>query len=427
MNDASKRRPKADRDAQSRRRPLREKVQLRAALVLEEAGELLEAARLYEHAGEHDHAAALRLEHAKTVADSDEQLSALRQACAHAVGDGPAVAALHERLARVLADRAGASTDPASRRKLLTEQAQHLEHAGLGAQAGRIYEQLGDLTTAARAYQQAGAITELELVYADLDESRRQADAHRAIIDRIEHARRTGQRRLAARMLDEALAATRSVGTPALDLASERERLNLALLSNARCTLRWRHGTLLGALRICAASRLLIGRLPTADIPLGAPDLSREHAFLHHDGESEAIVVVDPGSRAGTFLDGAALDPMETASLTGDCELGLGLSTSLDLFVSPDTPSVLVVPPGGGNPTLFLPRGGPLRLTPSLTVAVHLGYREPFFELELDASQPALLNRQRLRAGTRIELLQGDVVELPPASGDDPITFEVHA
>ncbi|TPV92582.1 MAG: FHA domain-containing protein [Myxococcales bacterium FL481] len=424
MSDASKRRPDAGRDARNRRRPLREKLQMRAALVLEEAGELLEAARLYDHAGEPDHAAALRLEHARTIDDDDAQLAALRQACSLASGEGPSVAALHQRLATVLGQRAEHRTDATGRRRLRAEQARHLELAGAGAAAGRIYESLGDLTTAARAYQAAGAITELELVHATLDDEQARDRAHRKSLERLDHARRVGLRRDAWEGLRVADEAARARGEPALELGSRREQFALTLFASGRCSITWRDSTRRGTLRVCATPRLSIGRLPTADIPVDALDLSREHVCLRFNPDEDRIEAIDPGSKAGSFLDGVALEPDRPVPVTNSAELGLGLSTALDLMVNPGPPSVLVSPPDPATPTLFLPNGGPLQLTRDFTAAAQLHYNSPFFVLDVAASHAAKLNRQRLRPGSRIELVDGDLVEL---LGDEPLVLEVHA
>ncbi|MBC8066854.1 MAG: hypothetical protein IAG13_00855, partial [Deltaproteobacteria bacterium] len=89
---------------------------LRAAMALEEAGELLEAARVFEYAGEHPQAALLRLEIARTLRDRAERIDVLREGCARSPGATPEARLLHLALAESLLAEADIAADASSRR-----------------------------------------------------------------------------------------------------------------------------------------------------------------------------------------------------------------------------------------------------------------------------------------------------------------------
>ena len=151
--------------------------EVRAALALEEAGELEEAARVFEHAGEHAQAALLRIEHARTLRDPADRLDVLREGCARNPGTTPQGRTLHLALAEALLDDPHAETDASRVRASQLEAARALEEAGEYARAGEQYETLGLLRKAATAYERGGEIGRLELVLEVLeriDDARKQ-------------------------------------------------------------------------------------------------------------------------------------------------------------------------------------------------------------------------------------------------------------
>ncbi len=54
---------------------------------------------------------------------------------------------------------------------------------------------------------------------------------------------------------------------------------------------------------------LTVGRLPSCDLVINDPSVSKEHARLRWHGHAEACTVVDLGSRNGTQLNGHPLEP----------------------------------------------------------------------------------------------------------------------
>jgi tetratricopeptide (TPR) repeat protein len=152
------------------RRNVIDRAQLRAALALEEAGELQEAARMFEYVGEHAQAASLRLEHADTLRDETQRLAVLREGCARNPATSVQGQALHRALGEALLRVAEGLEPGARRRALALEAAQALEDGQRPGEAGRLYEQLGLLTRAAKAYTEAGDIDRLESVHAILEQ-----------------------------------------------------------------------------------------------------------------------------------------------------------------------------------------------------------------------------------------------------------------
>ncbi len=77
-----------------------------------------------------------------------------------------------------------------------------------------------------------------------------------------------------------------------------------------------------GAARIALASHFLIGRSPACTLRLDAPEVSAEHARIAFAGG--AWNVRDLGSRNGTFVNGARVDPGATRPLSAGDQLGFG-------------------------------------------------------------------------------------------------------
>lgn len=68
---------------------------------------------------------------------------------------------------------------------------------------------------------------------------------------------------------------------------------------------------------------ITIGRAANNDVVIRAPDVSKFHAYLRHDGERWQIT--DAGSRFGTVVDGGArLEKDQSAPLESGAKLQLG-------------------------------------------------------------------------------------------------------
>jgi hypothetical protein len=423
----------------SRRASLRPEI--RAALALEEAGELQEAARVFEYSGEHAQAALLRMEHARTVVDGGERIDVLREGCARNPGDTAEGRALHQALAQALLDEASREPDPSRRRSLELEAARGLEEADHGGEAGELYEGLGLLDRAARAYERAGEIVKLELVLEVL-ERREQAEAEVASLEaEVDRALEDGRRRQAHVLLHEHVAGRERLGRSGRPGPAQR----LAGLEAARprtlvLQLRWNG-------RVTAVSghpRFVVGRSPDAQLTVPGARLSRHHVELSIDATDPAgprLVATDLGSKLGSFWDGEPLEPGEPMPLVAPGELGLGGGAAIEvvpLLAQRSEPhrSQQGEPHRSqqGEPCgallraghreawhLYLPQGGPLVLAPDVRVPARVLFDRGWVVLDLGSGVLADLGRHRLPAGAAIELLVGDRVSLVGA----PLVLEV--
>ncbi|MGH1348520.1 MAG: FHA domain-containing protein [Nannocystales bacterium] len=416
----------------SRRSTLRPEV--RAALALEEAGELEEAARVFEHAGEHAQAALLRIEHARTLRDPSDRLDVLREGCARNSGNTPQGKTLHLALAEVLLDERDAETDASRIRSLELEAARALEEAGEFARAGESYEALGLLRKAARAYERGGEIAKLELVLAVLERIDDSRKRERDLLREFDDAVAAGQRRLAQELLAEH-------DTPTLPvLASEAHRTAAAGLPPALLERRqWLQGRVLDRDRVDLAwgkdrltsvrmsRHLEIGRSPSADITLPAPRLSREHVRLSLEtleGRTR-LAATDLGSKVGTFWEGEALVPGEPTPLEEPGALALGMTSELEVVpVEGNAGAVhgaLVRAAPDEAWMLFLPNGGPLWLAPDIKVPARVLFDRGLVTFDLATGVGATLGDRPLGAGANIEFILGDRLCLVGA----PLCLEV--
>jgi tetratricopeptide (TPR) repeat protein len=401
----------ADPDPDRPRRP-RERAQLRAALALEEAGELQEAARMFEYVGEYAQAASLRLEHADTLRDEQQRLAVLREGCARNLPNTEQGQALHRALGEVLL-RVAEGLEPGSRRRALQlEAAQALEDGQRPGEAGLLYEELGLLSRAAKAYTEAGEIDRLEAIHQILEHHQQRQREQRNLELEVEAALATGRRGLAhALLLEHVRDAQREGRTPAASLATALHELERRLIRGRSLSFAVRPidpeglPTALPAIvRLVGRPRLRLGRGPQCELSVAGAALSREHAELalaFDDHGQPGLVVRDLGSRAGSFLDGEALPPGEDVNLfdlDGPSlgELGLGIATTFDLWTQrgnegggdgdDERPIALLREAGiqdradtSGEPhklawTLFAPLGGALWLTPDRALPVTIGF-----------------------------------------------------
>lgn len=403
--------------------------EIRAAMALEEAGELQEAARVFEYAGEHAQAAVLRMEHARTVRDSAERLDVLREGCARNPGSTAEGRALHRALAEALLTAAQAEDHPARRRSLELEAARGLEEADDGAHAGELYEALGLLDLAARAYERGGEIARLELVLAVLE--RREAEEQRLadLESQVDTAVADGQRREAHVLLSEHVARRGRVAkTTAPSLARRLASIEEGRPRGQHLTLRWNAGLT----RIDGSHRFRIGRAPDCELVVPGARLSRHHVELSLDAsgvEGPALVATDLGSKVGTFWDGIPLEPGLPEPLTEPSELGLGMAAAVTVVPvrgqHGHVRGALLRLAGSSDQTrpwtLYLPAGGPLVLAPEIIVPARILFDRGWIVLDFTSGVEFSLGGHRLPAGESLELLLGDRIQLT----DAPLTLEV--
>lgn len=400
--------------------------EIRAALALEEAGELQEAARVFEYSGEHAQAALLRMEHARTVGDAGERLDVLREGCARNPGDTSEGRALHHALAEALLEQAQSEPDPSRRRSLELEAARGLEEADRGAEAGERYEQLGLLDRAARAYEKAGEITKLELVLEVLERREQEEAQASGLQDEVDRAVTDGRRRQAHVLLTEHMGRRQRLGRAGRPSLARR----LGALESARpraqaIELGWNDGRVTS---IRGRSRFVIGRSPDAELTLPGARLSRHHVELSLDASDPSgprLMITDLGSKVGSFFDGEPLEPGEPWPLTDRGELGLGMSAAVDVvpLLGHEGEPVGALLRAGRREAwhLFLPQGGPLVLAPGIRVPARVLFDRGWVVLDLASGVEANLEDHRLPIGAAVELLVGDRLSLVGA----PLRLEV--
>gem|GEM_PF-1808017 len=457
----------------------RSRSQLRAALALEDAGELQEAARMFEYVGEHAQAASLRLEHADTLRDEQQRLAVLREGCARNPATSDQGRALHRALGEALI-RVAEGLDPGARRRALAlEAAAALEVGDRPGLAGRLYERLGLLPRAARAYTEAGEIERLEAVHLILEGREELERAHKSLEREVEAAVQTGRRRLARELVLEHLRAAECSGvSPLSSLAQVLQDLDrrairgralslvvrdLGLSSTVPPASPTRSAPSAHILRVIGRPRLRIGRGPQCELSIQGTAISREHVELGlRGGESgtPSVVLRDLGSRSGSFFDGQALDPGADWPLIDPeaeaepppidrfapwpIELALGVAASFELLARPPTsgsgessgqPIIPIIPTAptallreagaSGTPdtlarawTLFAPLGGQLWLDPERPLPARIGFVGDHVELTADPDFRIELDGVPVGPGVTIELLTHDRIRLIRAYGD---------
>jgi len=332
--------------------------EVRAAILLEEAGEIEEAARVFEQVGAHAQAAALRLEHARTERNEDARRALLREACARAHGDAPAVRALFRAYAQACLE-AARRADAAGRAGHVHQAARALERAGDHEAAGTLYERLGRHDDAARCFQAAGDIERMELAMLADEHRRAPEERARALLADARRHLDAGARLAARRMLDEA-----ALRTFPPDERAQAERILRDLGDRwtrpPRVVLR-----LDGApLEVFVHSTADLGRAPGAAVRLSDPSISRRHARVHLDASPPTLTDLD--AQAGTFVEGAALPPGGAVPITGPIEVALGLGAPLHLRPWGEAgAAVRVAPPAPHPPVLLVPPDVPVPLGPA--------------------------------------------------------------
>jgi tetratricopeptide (TPR) repeat protein len=429
--------------------------EIRAALALEEAGELQEAARVFEFAGEYARAALLRVEHAGTLRDPGERLDVLREGCARNRGETDETRNLHLALAEALIEEAHAAGDPARRRNLELEAARAFEEAQDHARAGELYESLHLLRKAAGAYERGGEIARLELVLEIIDRAEQRDTIQRQLEREIDDAIAFGRRRYAHTLLIEHVRQRGSQADGAAHVPSALVQrlaaLETKLLQGHRLALGWgasprpgdsaaRGPTSGRVTTIRGTPQLRIGRAPDAELTLAGPRVSRHHVELRVDasGERPQVVAIDLGSRVGSFWEGQPLAPGKPEPIDGPGELALGMAATLEVHPIGGSPSArmpaqsargcgaqgaLVRVRGSEQWLLFVPEGGPLWLAPDIVVPARLLFDRGYVVLDLASRVAATLGDATLPLGADVELLVGDRISLV----DAPLTMEVIA
>lgn len=404
---------------------------------------------MFEYAGEHARAAALRLEHARTLRDPGERLDVLREGCARNRGDTEETRNLHLTLAEVLLEEADAASEPARRRSLQLEAARALEEAREHARAGELYESIHLLKKAAAAYEHGGEISRLEIVLEVIERAEQREAMQRQLEREVDDAIVLGRRRYAHTLLLEHVRSGSEADEQARLRSGFAQRLHLLesrLLQGQRLELAWgghgegRPATKRRVTAIRGAPRLRIGRAPDAELTLAGPRVSRHHVELRVDasGARPRVVVVDLGSKVGSFWEGQPLVPGEPEPIEAPGELGLGMAAAIEVHPIHD-PSVtrrsggaarargaegaLLRVRGSEAWTLFVPEGGPLWLAPDILVPARLLFDRGYVVLDLATRVAATLDGAQLPIGADIELALGDRVALV----DAPLTMEVIA
>lgn len=421
------------------RRP-RERAQLRAALALEEAGELQEAARMFEYVGEHAQAASLRLEHADTLRDEQQRLAVLREGCARNPATSSQGQALHRALGEALLKVAEGLEPGARRRALALEAAQALEDGQRPGEAGRLYEQLGLLTRAAKAYTEAGDIERLESVHTVLDQREQRQRELRSLELEIDAALATGRRGLAHMLLLEHMRdASSQARTPTPTLAQTLQDLERRMIRQRAFALRVRwpedprkHPIVL---RVFGGPQLRLGRGPQCELSVEGAAISREHlelALAFDERGEPRLIVRDLGSRAGSFLDGEVLFAGEDWSLIGaqQVELALGIASSFTLHtragprgdarpVALLREAKLSAPPDRPVTawTAYAPLGCALWLTPELRLPLSIEFDGDQVIARPDDDIAVSLAGAPVGIGEPIELLVHDRARFEPRTG----------
>lgn len=438
--------PTSDPDAvesPARTKP-RAQAQLRAALALEEAGELQEAARMFEYVGEHAQAASLRLEHADTLRDERQRLAVLREGCARIPASSEQGRALHRALGEAILSVVEGVDPGVRRRALLLEAAAALEAGDRAGDAGRLYEGLGLLPRAARAYTAAGEIERLEAIHGILDQ-REQAERARVMLAReIEASASTGRRSVARQLILDHVAETqRDGGRPIPALTQLLHDLDRRALRGRMATLVVRRVTpdpQTWFVRLIGRPRLRLGRGPQCELPVSGTALSREHAelALHTCDDGRPIVVLrDLGSKAGSFVDGAALVPGEDWPLDEDrVELALGVAASFEVVRASATahPIALLRDQATDGPSdrlacawaVFAPLGGVLWLDPQTHLPAVATFDGDQLELHAASDVRVELDEVPIGHGAAIELLTHDRLVLEDAGRRFTIEVREH-
>lgn len=329
-------------------------------------------------------------EQGPTAAQLQSRLQALRHAIAQThPEDRETRQALQLALAQAIASLLTHPLRADQRDELEFEQANALFQAHEYERAGVIFEELGHLEHAERSYRLAGSIEALENIYARQEEEKRNKQTRADFEQTLDAAFDQGRRSLVLGQCSSTLADP-SLQRQHPDLVSRLHARVRDIRQRSPSAQRCRLGiarldTLAPQrkLQLCWGDRICIGRSPSAEIELPDASLSREHLALEFDGEQATIR--DLGSKVGTFLDGdALLEGQATALWPGQhYRVGLGLESSVEIWVVQEAPCVVVIPQATPNCwTLFAPREIPMLLPTDAPALSDIPDRSPFHRFE---------------------------------------------
>lgn len=386
--------------------------EVRAALLLEEAGEIEEAARVFEQVGAHGQAAALRLEHARTQRDLDGRLAVLREACARARGDGPQVRDLFRAYGEACLE-AARTAPPQGRADHVLEAARALERGGEPEAAGSLFERIGRHADAARCFEAAGDIERMELALLAADRRKARRERARRTLDRVRSLWAAGARTDARRLLD---------GIDPSTLTTEaRGQVSRIMEAYAQ------HGTRAPLLRLAwngtpfdlvVARGTLVGRGTAAHVRIPDPSVSREHARIVWTAKAPALV--DLGTRTGTFVDGRPAAPGVEVPVGAGAELAFGLAPPVTVvFADPPAGVLRLEGPGLPRPVLLAMPGAVVPLAEGAGRVVFRPHVDGPVRIEAADDETNLRLHGRGPAVRAVDLLLGDRIEVrgPGADG----------
>ncbi len=301
----------------------------RAAVAAEAAGNVDLAAERYALAGEHAGAVRMHLARAARAGNRLAEIGALRDAMRWA-GDEPdlrkqAAAAL----GKALWEGARAEGIATERDRSKVREAAELLVAGdeYGL-AGEALEAIGDPLAAANAYSAGGLVERMEQALAKDDRAAEKARDEKDAFAGYETAMRVGRRDEARAELMRAIVAADRAG----EYRRKLDQLDTALLTAGKVELRRRGKPLVVA---CAAPKLVLGRDPLCDLTLRAGGVSRQHAEIEREADSQhAFMLRDLDSRNGTTL--ADMRLAGRVPLVDNGRIGLGDECALEFEATGD-------------------------------------------------------------------------------------------
>jgi hypothetical protein len=393
----------------------------RKALEAEARGDHDGAARAYALAGEEDKVAQMNLLRAEQARTRAEETDALRAALRWAAPGGDAQKKARKRLAAALTEEAKQEAVRASEhgRKLLREAAGLYGELGLHAEAGECQELAGDDAAAAKAYAAAGQIEKMELALARDEQRDRRARRLREAFDEYQLALAGGDRELGRSALKLCVDLA-EIGERRGEYVRLLEELEAKRIASGlvRVTVTPPSGAET-AFILCGLSPIRIGREPGLELPLRGGGVSRVHAEVRAgggssgsaEGASEAPLTAgwrlrDAGSRNGTRIAGARLEGEVPLADSGELELGDDSAIAWR-----DDGGVLELEVVRGldrGRRLFAAVGRSIPL-PGVTASVRFQDGRPY----LETSGAPRLNGAR--AGTTVQLMRGDLVEVAGA------------
>jgi tetratricopeptide (TPR) repeat protein len=298
----------------------------RRALAAEAAGDYVEAARAYALAGEKGKVGLMHLRRAERSTTRPEEVAALRDALEWGKEDPDVVRQASRALAKAFMGRLKAEGMATERdRETAREAARLYEAAGDFADAGEIWESLGEDEPAARAYEKGGLVDRMESALSRDERRERMRRRVKQAFEEYELHWKSGDREAAAAALRVCVEAAEDKGEyrRLLDQVESRR------IASGRVGLRRLPS---GLLSVVCGTKVTLGRDPSCELPLRAAGVSRQHAEIVTD--AGAFRLRDAGSKNGTLLGGlpvageVPLDGTGSFALGEDCEVAFSVGTA---------------------------------------------------------------------------------------------------